>query len=647
MGRSPRHNHRFAVLAGALWLLAGSPCAWAQDEEYDPDDIVPVNLVSARVEQLHNAVRITLQADGTLDTGLPEEYYDILESRVTDDVMTRTIDEVPFHLTNARSRIGSFVDVSTYPVSHILITPLGTGNRGIGQECRLVLYRPGGVVDSDMMEYLRALDSPAYRWRWMGVNIHIDIRLSQDERAVVITVNSDQYIDPEAQLQYHQPGPDDEQHLAIGETGDRYTLEAINVPVSRVLEELGRCCGRPLALSIERERWVTTYMPMATVDEIVEALCAGYELSVVEGPAGGMVISEAKPVDVQSYNSNESAMIRCLNISAKDAVNMLPYSLLPYIRIDVDNNAIVVTGSRALADKIRADVATFDVAPPMVQIEAEVIALANFRGRAYVSEAWHTSGNDSVLALFPDSLRFGSGESVGDPEDALFPGMMMFPRETPIGGWSAALAAIRATGASTTIARPRITVQNGHRGDLFVGIRQFIQRERTRRSFAGLQEIGSGIRLTVTPLAGSEGEITLRVELSVSNFVEIADGLDVPSSATRQMEGTLRIRDGDSVIIGGLFQSIEANAELGLPGLQEVELLRKLLGTDSESGTYDDVVYVLTARLVDGGPTNSESLVLLGGDPIEPTAPSDHRPSAADFVRSVRTGSRLGEHQDG
>lgn len=626
-------------------LAAHRPCT--AQEPLDPDDVVPVNLVSAEVEQLRNAVRVVLQADGTLTTAVPTHYYDILESRVTDDVRTRTIDEVPFHLTNARSRIGSFVDVSIYPVSHIVITPLGTGNRGIGLECRLVLYRAGGVVDSDLMSYLQQLDSPAYQWRAMGVSILIDIRLSQDERAVVVTVNSDQYEDPSARRVYHEPGPGDVQSLSVGRVGDLLSIEAINVPASRLVEELGRLCGRPVSLSADRERWVTACIPGATVEEIVTALCAGYELSASDLGGGGILISDARPVDAQSYAGNQSIAIPLRNITAKDAVNLLPYSLLPYLRLDQANNAIVVTGSKLLAAKIRADVASFDVPPPLVSIEAYVLAVSRTDSTAFMDEGWHTSSDRSVIAVGQDFLGLGSGASVGEGTDALFPGMIMFPRVAPAGGWSAALSALEKAGRGKTLAQPSLTVTNGQRANLFVGDTEFITTQPSRRSLGGLRPIGSGVRLTVTPQAGSGGEITLHLELSASSFVEIADGLDVPSSATRSMSGTVRIRDGSSVVIGGLLQESSSDSALGWPGAVDVSALRKLLGGDWEAAGYDDVVYIVTARLVHGGPLTSESFVLLGGDQSEPAPPHEHRPSVAEFVRSVRTWRSMGEHQDG
>jgi hypothetical protein len=95
------------------------------------------------------------------------------------------------------------------------------------------------------------------------------------------------------------------------------------------------------------------------------------------------------------------------------------------------------------------------------------------------------------------------------------------------------------------------------------------------------------------------------------------------------------------------MQEIESDAALGLPGVVDVAALRRLLGADSESTGYDDVIYILTARVVDNGPQTTESFVLLGGDQSEAVTPRDDRPSVAEFVRSVRTWRSVGEHQDG
>ncbi|MHC4540536.1 MAG: hypothetical protein ACYS74_12250, partial [Planctomycetota bacterium] len=69
--------------------------------------------------QLANAAIVTVKADGLLKT--TADRMDFLEENEPGEYDTRAITRLPIRLENARSELGSFVDINLYPISHLEI----------------------------------------------------------------------------------------------------------------------------------------------------------------------------------------------------------------------------------------------------------------------------------------------------------------------------------------------------------------------------------------------------------------------------------------------------------------------------------------------------------------------------------------------
>ena len=120
-----------------------------------------------------------------------------------------------------------------------------------------------------------------------------------------------------------------------------------------------------------------------------------------------------------------------------------------------------------------------------------------------------------------------------------------------------------------------------------------------------------GLVMVVTPQVGQDGVVSLNVRPTVSRILDFkpdptarifADGVDnlVPEIQVREMESLLRIRSGDTAILGGLMQSDRRGRRQGVPRLSRLPLLGRLFSARDESHRKTELVIFLKPVVVSG-----------------------------------------------
>jgi general secretion pathway protein D len=108
-----------------------------------------------------------------------------------------------------------------------------------------------------------------------------------------------------------------------------------------------------------------------------------------------------------------------------------------------------------------------------------------------------------------------------------------------------------------------------------------------------------GVNLELTPKVHPSGEITLEMaaEFSLLGPVTTLAGSDLPTFLTRNVNGTLRFRDGETSLIGGLLQGRENASFSGILGIQSIPILNRLGGTRKEKEDTE-ILISITPHLV-------------------------------------------------
>jgi len=160
-------------------------------------------------------------------------------------------------------------------------------------------------------------------------------------------------------------------------------------------------------------------------------------------------------------------------------------------------------------------------------------------------------------------------------------------------------------GNAKVLASPKIATLNGREAHILVGERiPFVV---TGTAFAGggaapvqsVQKEEIGIKLRITPLINADGYITTVIEPEVSSLVSLeGPNQDLPRVSTRQATTTVRLKDGNTVIIGGLLSDEQIKTVTKVPILGQIPGLGVLFQHHQIVTNKKDLVIEVTPRIL-------------------------------------------------
>jgi general secretion pathway protein D len=113
-----------------------------------------------------------------------------------------------------------------------------------------------------------------------------------------------------------------------------------------------------------------------------------------------------------------------------------------------------------------------------------------------------------------------------------------------------------------------------------------------------------GILLDITPEISEKGNIILRINPTVSAFrdqTQLEDpnrkGLP-PDTSENKMSTVVRIKDGDTLVLGGLITNQNSFQENGIPLLKEIPVVKYLFSSKSQVSDKVELVFVVTPHIV-------------------------------------------------
>jgi len=229
------------------------------------------------------------------------------------------------------------------------------------------------------------------------------------------------------------------------------------------------------------------------------------------------------------------------NLSPEQARLLFPDFLLPALQADPESNALIVSGSPELIERLRRDIEKLDTPRPQVRVEVQVIEFATTDEAALALQATQSAGGQTQSG---DSRAGTLSVTIADAETKRF---------------TARVDALVARGRARVRARPYIVVASGAPGTLFLGQSRFVTvlQSRFGRQTATAVSLPIGYSLTVTPTIGAAGDVTLELNPRISTVDAVERQTGLPTLGIREVNTVLRLLPGDTILVAGLDADLD------------------------------------------------------------------------------------------
>ncbi len=274
----------------------------------------------------------------------------------------------------------------------------------------------------------------------------------------------------------------------------------------------------------------------------------------------------------------------------------------------------VVGGSEQQIEMIREFIQQSDKKQPMAYLEMSIVELTEAGSREFQNQwsFWskHFSANFTGTAFQtnPNNPIFFSGSQ--NPED---------DKIGKFQGSTTLMYAIRyliENRKGRVVANPRILITNGQESviDLTSDYVKTVTSQimtTTGSGSSGVQrtyEIGddNGIKITITPFISPDGYVTLNIEpdyatIASSVYSDGEGGRDLAATLLQRRNLTLknvRIKDGETLVIGGMIKEEEKKQVNKIPFLGDIPVLGTFFKSTSTDKSKEEMVIMITPKIV-------------------------------------------------
>ena len=377
------------------------------------------------------------------------------------------------------------------------------------------------------------------------------------------------------------------------------TLQFRDANLRMVFEALSRTTGLNVILDrdVRADLKTTIFVKDAAVEDTVDLILLQNQLEKRSINANTLFVYPATAAKQKEYQDLQVRSFQIANGDVKYLQTVLKTVLkIKDVSVDERTNTLVMrdtVSAIAVAEKV---IAAHDIPEPEIMLEVEVLEVS-------------TDRLSNIGVQFPESLTL----SVPEPADGL---ALTLNGLRAQGDNTLLVSPLPSIGInlklqdtdSNILASPRIRARNKEKARILIGDRiPTITNSVTPIQSGGGVVTGSvqyqdvGLKLEFEPQVYNEDEVGIRIALEVSTIVKEISGPNGSLAyqiGTRNANTAVRLRDGETQILGGLISAGDRTTASKVPGLGQLPVLGRLFSNHGGSSNKSEIILSITPRIL-------------------------------------------------
>lgn len=344
-------------------------------------------------------------------------------------------------------------------------------------------------------------------------------------------------------------------------------------PIVEALVGLGQQSGKNITINGDLGGTVSSSLTNVSFDEALKILSMTHGFTYIED-GDNVIISHS-----DGLKTVETTKLQYLDLNA--AKNKLKILFDEEdISINPDDSSISYSGSSAQIAEAKRILKEADVSQPQIVVKTTIIELSKSKSRdmgfTYASDPW---GKDTSVGGY-DGFKFL---------------VTAQHQET----W----------GKGNVIGRPTVAVLNGRNASILMGDEVPVfttsssSTDTNSDTTMTVEYKKVGVELNVTPRINDPILKTITMDIkpkisSITEWVESGNNL-APQISTREAKTILRVKSGETILLGGLLKEEIINNTTGIPLLSKIPFLGELFKSHRKKKDKTEIIIALTPTIVE------------------------------------------------
>lgn len=405
------------------------------------------------------------------------------------------------------------------------------------------------------------------------------------------------------------------------------TLTLNDADIRVLLEKMATMGGMNLMLDDSVQGRVTLSLKAVPLNEALDLVLRMHDLEA-KRIGSTLLIATRKVFQQKDYGGIETVLLRINNAAVSDIEPKIEQALVNksnekkiQIISDERTNSLLITAPEDVVNKAKALIQALDIPTPQVLISVKMIEISK-TGQEQLGLHYGFGGSKFGASFDnpnPDTLAGGTGNQAGNPATGTGATSLTF---NALGNFTANFNArldwAIQNNYATVLADPQVAAQDNKSASISIVNKHPVIKtsvDSVGRAYSDVGFVDVGQTLTITPRIDTQGFVTLALQptISADSGDVIVNGNPVPVVDSRSVQTTMRVRDGESIVIGGLKRKDTTNSVEKMPILGDIPILGRLFQTTTQSEDDSEIIIVVTPHITTRLAPSEEMLPGLGG----------------------------------
>jgi len=368
------------------------------------------------------------------------------------------------------------------------------------------------------------------------------------------------------------------------------SLDLRNVDISSVLQIFSKETGISIIAGRDVYGKVTVILNNVTPEDALDVILKSNGYTYTRDGNVVQVFSSTEPARVEELPGGVFVKTFMINYVGPDELLSTLTKLMPEnanIYTTQGSKTVIVKGSANDIRRAEILIRNLDIPPRQVMVEAKIIEISLNESQSLgMNTAWTNPDNATEIA-----------QTKGLASQPTASGAMGLYYSVTNQNMTSLVESLSTRTGFNILSSPKVMALNEQKAEIITGSKlgYYVNTVTTTGTIQNVEFMDVGTKLEITPSVKSDGMIVMNIhpEISEGSIVN-----NLPQKNSTETTTQLIVKDGQTIIIGGLVRDTQQKQTKGVPLLMDIPLFGSLLKRTDISSEKREVIVLITPHIV-------------------------------------------------